>query len=205
MSALNLSFKSISIPALVTLPIAISGSVFVCAYASAPFTMNFDGGSDFEMSQGWQITTPEPFSTIIITNSTNTVLDVTFYCGTAGLAYFAPPSAPLQTGTIGVPSSLPVDTSNSQSFTGLIANYPNPQSPLSGHRKQILIANLSPANQPTWIITVSALSAIDGTAEFIGVVFPSRSWTVETDATIILESAIPNPGPTAIVGQVYYL
>ena len=172
------------------LPMSITGSVFSCAAATAPFLIQFDAKEWIPMQAGWTIDArPQTFTQIIFQNQTSLPISISFYAGNASLTYS--------------PGEIDVVVTNAPTFTIGDAVAAGASKAFAGTttangavkaRKQIIVTNQDAA------VTVTIMA---GNGDYFAEVMPGQVWTLETNDTL----TVVNPAGSSFqaqVGQIFY-
>lgn len=173
----NLTYRTVVVPAYTTLPIAQSGSVFFCSAASGNFNLTLDGGETLNMSAGWEINVGDKkaWQRFSLQNPSGTALTVSYYCGTAGVTYasqlntFFAKNVGTQARGSGVLTLAAGATS--AAYTGLLNTMP---------RKQFIVSNLS-GNYTLYVLDSGSNVGL--------VVPPNQSATFETTDKLYVKNS----------------
>ena len=189
---LNLAFKSITLPAQQTVPVAVTGSLFFCKSADALFKLSFDGNAEIDMDQGWQVELGkgEFFRNLLFVNPTNGAITVTYFAGTEQLRYWAPVTIVKQIVTDAPTYAKGGDLVNLAAAGTIVTTGLDGAS----RRRQIVVTNLD-AN--------FNLQILDSNNKVFAVVLPQRAWALATSAALTIKNATANP-IQCVVGETFY-
>jgi len=157
---------------------AVSGQFFFCTAATAPFSMSIDGGSYNTILAGIAFPTAQPFSRLLLQDTSGSGCAITFMTGEAGIAYYPPSVTSI---TKGAPTytkgsaTIALGAGATWDFLGLDG---------ANVRKQIVVTNLDGAAQ--------ILKILDKTGVIGATVYPQRGWTIETSGKVTVKN--PNGG-----------
>jgi hypothetical protein len=187
---INLSSKSITIPAYATTKVACTGSVFLCKTATAQFQLSLDNGASLDMDQGWgfRLSGGQFFRAIIFTNTSAADITVVYFAGTSELQYFPPVTIVTQ-----VTKNAPTYTKGA-GVQNLLAAATADFADAAGKRKQFICFN-GDVNLDLYIL--------DGNGTVMGIVPPRQAQTFESAGKV----SVNNPNGAAIqyvVGEVFY-
>ncbi len=164
----------------------LAGFTFVCVATTAPFTLKFDSGTEFQCIEGAGIPVASGFKAIEFINPTANAITVSFLVGQLGVFYVG-------SNSIRERSSFPKATFDAAMLAN--ATQPIPGNYGGYQRKQLFLRNLDINNNP--------LSVLDANGNAIYVVLGGESFTSNTDATITLKAA-SGPLSRVVVGEFYY-
>jgi hypothetical protein len=171
-----LTYKSLNLPAYAVVPMAVSGSVFVCKSSTAIFYLSLDGGEEFPIEQGWSINLQgdEGFRNLIFHNRSGAAIAIEFYAGSSVMYYASQdtvfysldPATYAKAGAVNIDAGATIEYAGTDGAGGNV-------------RRQIVITNLD--------VNLD-LQVLDKDGTLCATVFPRSAWTIETSGKVSVKN-----------------
>jgi hypothetical protein len=182
-----LTYKSLSLPAGQTVPVNVTGQVFICKDATAVFDIAFGDRSDFfpmEAGLSFRLVDGDFFDRLTFRNDSAADITVNYYTGRAEISDNRLGKLNAQTYLSGY-SATSINASTTLTFTGING---------TDLRKQIVVSNLAASGD---------LQILDSADQVAGTVPAGQAWTAECGGTIKVRNA--NAGALNFnVGEIWY-